>query len=68
MYTCDVCGRQSDTKVLAGRWIFYCDDNPECKAKERQKIFDNELAPDLESGDFSYTLQEGLTNELDCLI
>ena len=47
---CDVCGKES-YKVRAGRWIFYCTDNPACKEKELSKIYDNELAPALESGD-----------------
>lgn len=50
MYKCDVCGRKSETKVLAGRWLFYCSDKPECKQKEVNKIYDNELQPALESG------------------
>jgi ssDNA-binding Zn-finger/Zn-ribbon topoisomerase 1 len=49
MNTCDVCGKESD-KVVAGRWLFYCSDNPECKQKEVDKIYDNELAPALEDG------------------
>ena len=50
MYKCDVCGKESN-KVLAGRWIFYCSDKPECKQKEVDHIYDNELAPALDSGD-----------------
>jgi ssDNA-binding Zn-finger/Zn-ribbon topoisomerase 1 len=46
---CDVCGKES-AKVLAGRWLFYCSDNKECKQKEVNKIYDNELAPSLEDG------------------
>ena len=61
---CDTCGRESDTKVLAGRWLFYCSDNPVCKAKEKNHIYENELLPDIESGDYTYTLNHGLEDEL----
>jgi len=47
---CDICGKESD-KVVAGRWVFYCEDNPKCKQFELDKQYDNELAPALESGD-----------------
>ncbi len=50
MNSCDVCGKKSD-KVIAGRWLFYCKDNPECYEKERQKVYDNEISPALVSGD-----------------
>ena len=50
MNKCDVCGRESD-KVLAGRWLFYCSDKPECKEKEINKVYDNELAPALVTGE-----------------
>ena len=46
---CDVCGKESK-KVVVGRWLFYCSDNPVCKQKEVNKIYDNELAPALEDG------------------
>ena len=48
MNTCDVCGKE-DKKVVAGRWLFYCSDNSDCKQKEINKVYDNELAPALES-------------------
>ena len=47
---CDTCGRESDTKVLAGRWVFYCKDNPECRKREIDKVYDNELEPSLNDG------------------
>ena len=47
---CDVCGIEGDD-VLAGRWIFYC---PKHKDIDKQKTYDNEIAPALEDGDFSY--------------
>ena len=49
MNKCDVCGRESD-KVVAGQWLFYCSDRPECKEKETDEVYDNELAPALETG------------------
>lgn len=62
-YTCDVCGK-TRKNVVAGRWIFYCKDNLKCKAKERNLVFDNEIQPDIESGDFTYTLNQGLSDYL----
>jgi len=59
-YTCDVCGRTDTKNVVAGRWIFYCKDNPKCKEVEQNKIHE-EISPDIESGDFSYTLEHGLS-------
>ncbi len=48
---CDICGRESDTEIVAGSWLFYCKDKPECKQKELDKVYDNELAPALASGE-----------------
>lgn len=48
-FKCDVCGREHET-VKAGRWLFYCDDKPECKAKETRCIYENELEPALNDG------------------
>lgn len=62
-YICDVCGKESE-KVVAGRWLFYCSDNAECRQKDFEKTYDNEIAPDIESGDFSYCLANGLGEEL----
>ena len=62
-YTCDVCGK-SHENVVAGRWLFYCSDNQVCKDKEHNKVYDNEIAPDMESGDFSYTNEQGLSDYL----
>ena len=45
---CDVCGIEA-VNVLAGRWIFYC---PNHKSIDREKTYDNELAPRLNDGDF----------------
>ena len=50
MNKCDVCGKESK-KVKAGRWLFYCSDNTKCEEKETNKIYDNELAPAMESGE-----------------
>ena len=47
---CDVCGKESK-HVLAGRWLFYCSDNPICTSKEKKEIYDNELVPAMDSGD-----------------
>lgn len=48
---CDVCGRENDTEIIAGRWVFYCKDNPKCKQFELDKQYDNELAPAMENGE-----------------
>jgi len=48
---CDICGRESDSQVVAGRWLFYCKDNPKCKQAEIDKQYDNELEPALISGE-----------------
>jgi hypothetical protein len=62
--TCDVCNKTSE-KVVPGRWVFYCSDNPKCKQVDRDKTYDNEIEPDLESGDFSYILDQGLSDYVD---
>jgi len=49
MNKCDVCGREHKN-VVAGRWLFYCSDKPECKQKEVNKIYDNQLEPALNDG------------------
>lgn len=48
---CDICGRKSDNKIKAGRWVFYCIDNPNCKQEDINKTYDNELKPVLDNGD-----------------
>lgn len=48
-YTCDTCGKNSEA-VRAGRWLFYCSDNPICTRREKRKIYDNEIVPALEDG------------------
>lgn len=62
--TCDVCGKTS-SEVVPGRWVFYCSDNPVCKQVDRDKTYDNEIAPDLESGNFDYILNEGLSDYIE---
>ena len=47
---CDVCGREHKN-VKAGNWVFYCSDNPKCRDTERQKQWDNEIQPSLETGE-----------------
>jgi len=44
---CDVCG--STKNVIAGRWIFYC---PKHKQNDIDKTFENEISPDIKSGNF----------------
>ena len=59
--TCDICGFISDTKVYAGRWIFYCKKH---KQNDRDMIYENEILPDLISGDMSYILNDGELAEI----
>lgn len=47
---CDTCGIENES-VQAGRWLFYCD-KPECKQRELNKVYDNEIEPALNSGDY----------------
>ena len=47
---CDVCSKESE-KVLAGRWVFYCGDNPQCKEIDQKKTYENELEPALIDGE-----------------
>lgn len=62
--TCDVCN--TTEAVHFGRWIGWCD---LCDAigqdLDDQKTYDNEIAPDIESGDFSYTAAHNLGDVLE---
>ena len=58
--TCDVCGHVGDD-VYAGRWIFYCEKH---RDNDRQMTYDNEIIPELESGDISYLLSDGELSEI----
>lgn len=63
--TCDVCNREilENENQYYGRWVLYCEEcNKSGKGEEvdNKKTFENEVAPDFESGDFSYTLENGL--------
>lgn len=49
MNKCDVCGKISE-RVVLGRWVFYCSDNPNCKQVDMSKTYDNELEPSLIDG------------------
>ena len=62
MYTCDTCGKSSDTTVIAGRWVFYCNDNAKCKESEDRHILDevNHLNTD---DDVDYALSDGELSE-----
>lgn len=61
--TCDICNTREVEHY--GRWVAWCEGcKVEGKAKDRQLTYDNELKPDIESGDFSYTLANGLGEDL----
>lgn len=47
MNKCDICG--STKNIIAGRWIFYC---PNHKQIDVNKIYENELEPCLQNGEF----------------
>ena len=56
---CDICGIEN-SEVKAGRWIFYC---PKHKQEDWNRTYENEVKPDLESGDMSYILNDGELQE-----
>jgi len=61
--TCDICDNRE--AEFYGRWIAWCSKcKDQGKSKDRQMVIDNELSPDIESGDFSYTLEQGLGDYL----
>ena len=57
---CDICGVENEN-VVAGRWIFYC---PEHKHNDWEHTYDNEIKPDLESGNLDYISQDGELQEM----
>jgi len=57
---CSICGVES-AEVLAGRWIFYC---PKHKQNDRDMSYENEIKPDLESGNMDYILNDGELQEM----
>jgi hypothetical protein len=66
--TCDICKKEIlDDNYYCGRWVLYCEDckiSGEGEKVDCQKTFDNEIAPDIEEGDFTYTMEHGLTDYL----
>ena len=50
---CDICG--SNKNIVAGRWIFYC---PRHKQVDINKTFNNEIEPDIQSGNLFYLLDD----------
>ena len=59
MNKCDIC--DSTTNVIAGRWIFYC---PAHKQVDIDKTFENEIEPDVESGNFDYIANDGQLQDI----
>ena len=59
MNTCDICG--SNKNVKAGRWIFYC---PEHKQNDLDQTLENEILPDLKSGNFNYIADDPELQEI----
>lgn len=62
--TCDICSvKKAD---FFGRWLAWCGDcKEEGKRRDDKKTWDNEIQPDIDSGDFSYTLGQGLVGFLE---
>lgn len=59
MNICDECGVESK-KVIAGRWIFYC---PKHKQLDINHTMENEIIPDLESGNMDHIMSDGELQE-----
>jgi len=59
MNTCDICG--SNKNVKAGRWIFYC---PKHKQNDLDQTLENEILPDLKSGNFNYIADDPELQEI----
>jgi len=60
---CNICNKRE--AEFYGRWIAWCSQcREQGKSKDRQMVIDNELSPDIESGDFQYTLDHGLGDYL----
>ena len=57
---CSICGVEN-AEVKAGRWIFYCQEH---KQNDVNMTYENEIAPDLESGDMNYLLNDGELQEI----
>ena len=57
---CDICGIEN-AEVKAGRWIFYC---PKHKQVDINKTFENEITPDIESGNLEYIAGDGELSEI----
>jgi len=47
---CDICGVENES-VKPGRWIFYCSKH---KQNDLNHTMENEINPDLESGNMNY--------------
>ena len=59
-YQCDICKEDVDD-VFFGRWYMWCKKCQKAgELKDREKTYEMEVAPDVDSGDFSYTLEQGL--------
>ena len=63
MQKCDIC--RATENIKAGRWIFYC---PKHKQNDIDLTIENEITPDLESGNMNYInedseLQDILINQ-----
>lgn len=59
MNECDIC--ESTNNVKAGRWIFYC---PDHRQNDIDKTFENEITPDLKSGNFNHISNDGELQEI----
>lgn len=57
---CDVCDVESED-VVAGRWLFYC---PKHEQNDIDMTMENEILPDLESGNLYYLLNDGELSDI----
>lgn len=59
MNKCDECGATEN--ITAGRWIFYC---PKHKHVDIEKTMENEIEPDVTSGNFDHIGSDGELQEV----
>lgn len=65
--TCDVCKEEIKGDCFYGRWFMYCMEckkNGKGKQADNAKTFENEILPDIENGDYSYTVNQDLSDVL----
>ena len=52
--TCDICNKEVGEEIFFGEWVKWCKGcAKEGKAKDWELVYENEVIPSLEDGDFS---------------